>query len=165
MARARLDAVWALPGDDRDHGPGARDQRNLPAAAAGLAVNMALLFVLVPTAGSVLGIAGAGIALCGAYVAMVAVMHLLTRGVFAVDFQWRRLAQLDGDLRAAWRSRASCCCRRAGFAGLVLRVLWLAWSRLCCLLTRFFAPNELTQARLFLAGGRRAVSAFRARGG
>ena len=56
--------------------------RNLPAAAAGLAVNVALLVWLVPAGGLGLGIAGAGIALCGAYVAMLAVMHLLTRNLF-----------------------------------------------------------------------------------
>ena len=41
-----------------------------------------------------LGIAGAGIALCGAYVVMLGVMHLLTRRAFTVAFEWRRLAQL-----------------------------------------------------------------------
>ena len=64
--------------------------RNFPAALAGLAANVILLLVLVPS----LGIAGAGIALCGAYVVMIAVMHLLTRRAFAAAFEWRRLAQL-----------------------------------------------------------------------
>src|SRR5208282_5353562 len=41
--------------------------RNFPAAAAGLAVNVTLLMVLVPNSGAGLGIAGAGLALCGAY--------------------------------------------------------------------------------------------------
>ena len=45
--------------------------RNFPAALAGLAANVVLLLVLVPP----LGIAGAGIALCGAYVVMLGVMH------------------------------------------------------------------------------------------
>ena len=40
------------------------------------------------------GIAGAGVALCGAYVVMIAVMHLLTRRAFAASFEWLRLAQL-----------------------------------------------------------------------
>jgi O-antigen/teichoic acid export membrane protein len=64
--------------------------RNFPAAFAGLAVNVVLLLVLVPP----LGIAGAGIALCGAYVAMLGIMHLLTRSLFEVAFEWRRLAHL-----------------------------------------------------------------------
>ena len=85
--------------------------RNFPAALAGLAANVILLLVLVPA----LGIAGAGIALCGAYVVMIAVMHLLTRRAFAAAFEWRRLAQLarragrDGGRRrsAAARPMAS----------------------------------------------------------
>ena len=49
--------------------------RNFPAAILGLATNVVLLLLLVPP----LGIAGAGIALCGAYVVMIGVMHLLIR--------------------------------------------------------------------------------------
>jgi O-antigen/teichoic acid export membrane protein len=64
--------------------------RNFPAALAGLAANVVLLLVLVPP----LGIAGAGIALCGAYAAMLGVMHFLTRSLFEVAFEWRRLAQI-----------------------------------------------------------------------
>lgn len=62
--------------------------RNFPAAAAGLAVNVALLVALVGP----LGIAGAGIALCGAYVVMVAALHRLTRRLFCVPYEWGRLA-------------------------------------------------------------------------
>jgi O-antigen/teichoic acid export membrane protein len=64
--------------------------RNFPASLAGLAANVVLLLLLVPP----LGIAGAGIALCGAYVAMLGVMHLLTRSLFEVAFEWRRLAHI-----------------------------------------------------------------------
>jgi O-antigen/teichoic acid export membrane protein len=49
-----------------------------------------LLVLLVPSH----GIAGAGVALCGAYVAMLTVMHLLVRRAFPVTFEWRRLGQL-----------------------------------------------------------------------
>lgn len=62
--------------------------RNLPAAAAGLVVNVVLLVTLVGP----LGIAGAGIALCGAYLVMLAVLHRLVRGLFHVPFEWSRLA-------------------------------------------------------------------------
>jgi hypothetical protein len=41
-----------------------------------------------------LGIAGAGVALCGAYLAMLAIMHVLTRRLFAVAFEWWRLVQV-----------------------------------------------------------------------
>ncbi len=78
-------------------------ERNFPAAIAGLAANVILLLVLVPP----LGLAGAGLALCGAYVVMLGLMHLLTRRAFPVDFEWRRLAQLTlivGGLAAAGRA-------------------------------------------------------------
>src|SRR3954470_2841133 len=62
--------------------------RNFPATAAGLVVNVVLLVTLTGP----LGIAGAGIALCGAYVVIVAVLHLLTRRLFVVPFETARLA-------------------------------------------------------------------------
>jgi O-antigen/teichoic acid export membrane protein len=136
--------------------------RNLPAAAAALAINLALLLVLVPRSGAGLGIAGAGIALCGSYVAMVAVMHLLTRNLFAVPFQWRRLAQLvllftgvavSGELLLP----------ASGFAGIALRVLWLALIPLVLLTTRFFGAREREQARALLADLRRVLTSRRAR--
>jgi len=65
-------------------------KRNAPAAFAGLVVNVVLLVTLVGP----LGIAGAGVALTGAHVAMVVVMHLLTRRLFPVPYQWRRLAHI-----------------------------------------------------------------------
>jgi O-antigen/teichoic acid export membrane protein len=64
--------------------------RNFPAALAGLVANVVLLVLLVPS----LGIAGAGVALSGAYVVMLGAMHLLTRRAFTVRFEYRRLLQL-----------------------------------------------------------------------
>jgi O-antigen/teichoic acid export membrane protein len=63
--------------------------RTFPAAITGLAVNAVLLVLLVPP----FGIAGAGIALCGAYAVMLVAMHLLTRKLFSVAFEWSRLAR------------------------------------------------------------------------
>jgi O-antigen/teichoic acid export membrane protein len=135
-------------------------QRNIPAATAGLAVNVLLLLLLVPKSGLGLGLAGAGIALCGAYVAMVAIMHLLTRNVFAVDFEWRRLGRLTAILAGVAVS-GELLLPTAGFVGLVLRVLWLALIPVLLLLTRFFAPDEREQARTLVRDGRRRVAAFR----
>jgi O-antigen/teichoic acid export membrane protein len=135
--------------------------RNVPAAAAGLAVNVALLLLLVPRGGLNLGIAGAGIALCGAYVAMLLVMHLLTRRLFAVGFQWRRLALLAAILAGVAVS-GELLLPTSGFAGVALRVLWLALIPALLLITRFFAPDERAQARALLADARARVAAFRA---
>ena len=62
--------------------------RNFPATLAGLAVNAVLLVTLVGP----LGIAGAGIALCGSYLVMLVVLHLLTRRLFHVPFERGRIA-------------------------------------------------------------------------
>jgi O-antigen/teichoic acid export membrane protein len=135
--------------------------RNLPAAAAGLLVNIVLLLVLVPRGGLNLGIAGAGIALCGAYVAMLLVMHLLTRRLFAVGFQWRRLSQLTLILAGVAVS-GELLLPTSGFTGIALRILWLALIPALLWLTRFFGEQERSQARALLADGRRRVAAFRA---
>ncbi|HEV2975913.1 MAG TPA: lipopolysaccharide biosynthesis protein [Solirubrobacteraceae bacterium] len=135
--------------------------RNLPAAGAGLLVNIALLLVLVPHGGAGLGIAGAGIALCGAYVAMLFVMHLLTRRLFAVAFQWRRLAQASAILAGVAVS-GELLLPSSGIAGIALRALWLCLAPALLLLTRFFDAEERAQARALIADGRRRVAAFRA---
>ncbi len=136
--------------------------RNFPAGAAGLAVNIVLLLVLVPHSGAGLGIAGAGMALCGAYLAMLAVMYLLTRSLFKVGFEWLRLAQLTAILAGVAVS-GELLLPSHGAAGLLLRVAWLALVPLALALTRFFAPHELAQARSLLAEVRRRVGAFRGR--
>jgi O-antigen/teichoic acid export membrane protein len=136
-------------------------QRNVPAALGGLAVNVVLLLVLVPGGGFGLGLAGAGIALCGAYVAMVAIMHLLTRKVFAVDFQWRRLGRLTAILASVAIS-GELLLPSSGLEGLLTRALWLALVPALLLITRFFAPNERKQAYAIVLDARRRVAAFRA---
>jgi len=135
--------------------------RNFPAAAAGLAVNVALLLVLVPAGGAGLGIAGAGIALCGAYAAMLVVMYALTRSLFKVGFEWGRLAQLAAIL-AGIAVSGELLLPSHGLAGLASRAAWLALVPAALLLTRFFHPYERAGARALVADGRRRVGAFRA---
>jgi O-antigen/teichoic acid export membrane protein len=139
-------------------------QRNVPAALAGLIVNVALLLVLVPRGGADLGIAGAGIALCGAYVVMLGALHMLTRRVFPVGFEWVRLAQLAVILAGVAVS-GELLLPTAGAAGLMLRIAWLALIPVLLLATRFFAPDELAQALALVSDARRRVAAFRARHG
>ncbi|HEY2320522.1 MAG TPA: lipopolysaccharide biosynthesis protein [Solirubrobacteraceae bacterium] len=121
-------------------------ERNFPPAVAGLVVNVILLLVLVPA----LGLAGAGLALCGAYVVMLGVMHALTRHAFPVAFEWRRLLQLVivvGGLAAAGELALP----TSGVVGLLGRaVVWLAIP-LVLLATGFAHGAELRQARLLLA--------------
>jgi O-antigen/teichoic acid export membrane protein len=135
--------------------------RNLPAALVGLAVNAVLLLLLVPDSGLGLGIAGAGIALCGAYMAMLAVMYLLTRSLFKVGFEWRRLTQLTAILAGVAVS-GELLLPSHGPAGLAARLAWLALVPAALLLTRFFHPHEWDGAKALVADGRRRVASFRA---
>ncbi len=138
--------------------------RNLPAAVVGLAVNIALLLLLVPASGAGLGIAGAGLALCGAYLAMLAVIYALTRSLFRVGFEWRRLAQLVVILGGVAVS-GELLLPDHGIVGLLTRVAWLALVPAALLLTSFFHPHERAEARRLAADARRRVAAFRARRG
>jgi O-antigen/teichoic acid export membrane protein len=127
--------------------------RNFPAALAGLIANVILLLVLVPS----LGIAGAGIALCGAYVIMIAVMHLLTRRAFAAAFEWRRLAQLAlvlGGMSAA----GDLLLPTRGIVGLIARAAVLAVMPGVLLATGFAHRQELEQARTLLGRATRRVA-------
>ncbi|MGI8411849.1 MAG: oligosaccharide flippase family protein [Solirubrobacteraceae bacterium] len=121
--------------------------RNFPASLAGLAANVILIVVLVPP----LGIAGAGIALCGAYVVMLAVMHVLTRRAFSVSFEWRRISQLViviGGLAVAGELLLP----TQGAVGLLTRAAVFLAIPLALLGTRFAHPQELSRARTLLAG-------------
>jgi O-antigen/teichoic acid export membrane protein len=127
--------------------------RNFPAALSGLVANVVLLLVLVPS----LGIAGAGVALCGAYVVMIAVMHLLTRRAFAAAFEWRRLVQLAlvlGGMAAA----GDLLLPTDGVVGFISRAAVLAAMPGVLLATGFAHRQELAQARALLARATRRVA-------
>jgi O-antigen/teichoic acid export membrane protein len=119
--------------------------RNFPAAAAGLVVNVALLLVLVPAGGAGLGIAGAGLALCGAYTVMLVVLYMLTRSLLRVAFEWVRLALLCAILGAVAVS-GELLLPTQGLSGLVLRALWLGLVPVLLFATRFFRSHELAGA-------------------
>jgi O-antigen/teichoic acid export membrane protein len=127
--------------------------RNLPASVAGLAANVILLVALVPS----LGISGAGIALCGAYLVMLTFMHALTRRVFTTEFEWRRLAQIVLVMGAVAVAGELLLPTR-GALGLLTRTAALAAIPLLLHVTRFAHPEELTQARRLLARARRLRS-------
>ncbi len=129
-------------------------RRNFPAALAGLVTNVVLLLVLVPP----LGIAGAGIALCGAYVAMLAVMHLLIRRAFAASFEWRRLVHLVvviGGLAVA----GDLLLPTHGFVGFLTRLLVFAAMPVVLLASGFAHREELARARSLLSWARSKVAA------
>ncbi len=126
-------------------------ERNFPAAIAGLAANVILLLVLVPP----LGLAGAGLALCGAYVVMLGIMHLLTRRAFPVAFEWRRLVQLVvivGGLAAVGELALP----TSGAVGFISRAAVWALIPVALRATGFAHGAELSQARALVARVRRS---------
>ncbi|HVP01734.1 MAG TPA: lipopolysaccharide biosynthesis protein [Solirubrobacteraceae bacterium] len=125
--------------------------RTLPAAALGVVVNVGVLVWLVPT----LGIRGAGISLCVAYVAMLVALHLLTRGMLRVPFERGRLAKavviiggmaLGGDALLATN----------GLPGLLTRAIVLAAIPAVLIAARVATPAELRHLRAFVLARRDA---------
>jgi O-antigen/teichoic acid export membrane protein len=119
--------------------------RNFPATIAGLIVNVVLLVLLVGP----LGIAGAGIALCGAYVVIVAVLYLLTRKLFHVPFEWGRLLSATAVLTVLGVG-GELLLPTHGAVGLVTR-----FAVLCA------APPLLVAARVVTVGELRALRSIR----
>jgi len=111
--------------------------RNFPASLAGVAVNVVVPVVLVvPPC-----IAGAGIALVAAYAVMIVVLHLLTRRLSAVPFDWRRLAHAVLVL-AGITVAGELLLPTTGLGGFVLRALVLAAIPVALLATGFMRPEE-----------------------
>jgi O-antigen/teichoic acid export membrane protein len=109
----------------------------LPAALAGLVLNVVLLVLLVDP----LGIAGAGIALGASYVVMMIVLGALTRRSFEVPFEWGRVAHAIV-LLAGVAVAGELLLPEEGFAGFVTRSLALALIPALFWLTRFATDEE-----------------------
>lgn len=114
--------------------------RNAPAALAGLAVNVVVLVVAVDR----VGIVGAGIALCAAYAVMLTVIHLLTRRIFAVPFEWARMAAITAVL-AGLAVGGELLLPTAGAVGLLSRALLAALIPLALLPLSTRAERELVR--------------------
>ena len=118
---------------------------NFPVTAAALVVNLVLNIVLVPR----YELVGAGLALVGAYLVMLALMYLVTRRVFPLPLEWSRIARivvLAGGLYAF----GELVLPTDGALGFMLRALVAVsfWGFLYLL--GFFAPVEIARARELL---------------
>jgi O-antigen/teichoic acid export membrane protein len=127
--------------------------RTFPAALAGVVVNVVALVTLVGP----LGIAGAGVALVAAYAVMLVVLHVLTRRLFAVPFEWARLAHATV-LLAGIAVGGELLLPTAGAAGLALRAAALAALPLALAATGFIRPAEWAGLRSVLAPVARRAS-------
>lgn len=114
-----------------------RTEFNLPATIAALVANVGLNLLLVPP----LGIAGAGIALVASYLLVVALMYGFTQRLFAVPYEWGRLARVVL-VSAALVGLAELLLPTDGIDGFLSRgLLWLAYPAVL-LLGGFFTPEE-----------------------
>ncbi|CAN5479369.1 N/A [soil metagenome] len=116
--------------------------RSFPAAVLGVAVNVVALVLLVEP----LGIAGAGIALVLAYAAMLVVLHLLTRRLFTVPFEWGRVTHAVA-LLAGVAVAGELLLPTSGAGGFVSRALALAALPPLFIATGFARPGELEAVR------------------
>jgi O-antigen/teichoic acid export membrane protein len=111
--------------------------RTFPAALAGVGVNVVALVLLVDP----LGIKGAGIALVAAYAVMLVVLHLLTRRLFTVPFEWGRLAHAAA-LLAGVAVGGELLLPTSGAGAFVARAALLAALPLLFAVTGFVRPAE-----------------------
>jgi O-antigen/teichoic acid export membrane protein len=114
--------------------------RTFPAAIVGLAVNVVGLVVLVGP----LGIAGAGIALCAAYLVMLVVVHLLTRRLFAVPFEWARIGKIV-TIVAGVSIAGELLLPTAGPAGFAARAAFLAAIPVLLVFARVVTMQQLAR--------------------
>ena len=139
--------------------------RNLPAAAAGLAVNVALLVAArAPKRRRASG-SPAPASRCAAPTRRCSWSCTCSPARCSASASSGGAWHSSPRSSPAWPSAASCCCRPAASRASLARVAWLALVPALLLATRFFRPHERAQARALVADGRRRVAAFRAGGG
>jgi len=116
-----------------------RTEFNFPAAIAALFANVALNLILVPP----LGIVGAGLALVGSYLVVVALMYVFTQRLFPVPYQWGRLARVVLT-SAALVALGEVLVPTSGLDGFLLRAVLLAAYPAALFATGFFTSGERT---------------------
>jgi len=121
-----------------------RTEFNLPAALGGLAVNVVLNLLLVPS----LGIVGAGLALVASYLVVAGLMYRFTQRLFPIPYQWGRLARVVA-VAALLVGLAELLVPTSGALGFLLRAALLAAYPAALFASGFFTPGERRQlARL-----------------
>jgi O-antigen/teichoic acid export membrane protein len=122
-----------------------RTEFNFPATGAALAANVGLNLVLVPP----LGIVGAGIALVASYLVVLVLMYAFTQRLFAVPYEWARLARIVL-VSAALVALGELLLPTSGAVGLLARTA--IWS---------LYPLALLAGGFFSAGERRRLAMLR----
>jgi O-antigen/teichoic acid export membrane protein len=130
-----------------------RTELSFPPTLAAVGVNVGLNLLLVPDH----GIIGAGVALVLSYAVVVVLMHLLTRRLFVVPYDWRRLIVAIG-LAAGLIAAGELAVPHDGIDGLALVLALCAAYPVALFAFRFLTAEERDRlGRLFerIRAGRR----------
>lgn len=127
-----------------------------PVAAAGLAVNVAVGFWLIPEH----TVVGAGIALISAYLVLLGLMYIRARQTLGLILEWRRIFQIAVvAIVVAWSGEQLLA--DSGALPIIGRVLWCLFYPALLLASGFFSRAELAQlrdARTLIAKARKSRS-------
>jgi O-antigen/teichoic acid export membrane protein len=119
-----------------------RTEFNFPVTAVAAGVNVVLNLILVPSHGLV----GAGIALVGSYLVMLALAYLVSRRFFAVPFQWGRMARIVF-IAGALYAGGEVLLPTSGADGFLSRAALVPLFPLLLYGSGFFEPDELGYLR------------------
>ena len=133
-----------------------RTELSFPATAVAVVVNVGLNLLLVPDH----GIIGAGVALVVSYAVVVALMHAITRRLFVVPYEWRRLA-LAVALAAALIAIGELAIAQRGLGALGLTLALCATYPAGLYALRFLSPEERERLPLLLERVRARVGTDR----
>jgi O-antigen/teichoic acid export membrane protein len=130
-----------------------RTEFNFPVTAVALACNIALNMILVPRHGLV----GAGLALVGAYLVMLALMYAVTRRLFPLPIEWWRIVRIVV-LAGGGYAFAELVLPTTGIDGFLLRAAVVPAFWLALYLAGFFHSSEIERLRQLGRRLRRADS-------
>jgi O-antigen/teichoic acid export membrane protein len=119
-----------------------RTTLNFPVAAVAAVTNVALNLLLVPT----LELVGAGLALVGSYVVLLALMHVVSRRLFRVPFEWTRLARIVA-FAAGLYAAGELLLPTEGVDGFLSRAALVPAFVVLLYVSGFFSAAELTGVR------------------
>jgi O-antigen/teichoic acid export membrane protein len=133
-----------------------RTELSFPATAVAMIVNVGLNVLLIPDH----GIVGAGVALVVSYAVVVVLMHAITRRLFPVPYEWRRLALAIG-LAAALIAIGELAVSQEGIGALAITLALCATYPAGLYALRFLSPEERERLPILLGRVRGRLGADR----
>jgi O-antigen/teichoic acid export membrane protein len=119
-----------------------RTELNFPVTACAAACNVVLNVLLVPP----FELVGAGLALVGSYVVMLALMYAVTRRVFPLPLEWPRIGRIVG-IAGGLFALGELALPTSGALGLLGRAALVPLLPALLYATGFFHPGELRRLR------------------